>query len=86
MGYIDNPNMVRVDLFKGSGKWYCTVSLNWDRYRSVNAQDGSEDVEDIRSTFYRCMASQFQNRFSGLTAVCLEPYHEHEHPLMIFIP
>lgn len=86
MGYSVDSSMVRVDLFKPSGKWFTTVALRWDRYRTGNPQDGSNCYEDIKDTFRRCMRMQYMDIFNGMTAVCLHPYHEHEHPLMITIP
>lgn len=86
MNYSEEPNSVRVDIFKPSGKWYTTVALNWDRYRSGNPQDGADDYESIQNTFRRCMKEQFQDRWSGMTVVCLEPYHENAFPLMITLP
>lgn len=78
-GFCLNPSMVRVDIFKESGKFYDTIELNWDRYYTER-NDGVELIDD---TFKRCMKEQYPNRFTGLFAVCLEPYHEHSYPLMI---
>jgi len=80
MHYSDNPAMVRVDFFKDSGKWYTTEEMKWDRYRT-NEKDGS--YEDIVETFKRCLREQFKGHYQGMIAICLEPYHEHAHPLMV---
>lgn len=76
MGFIDNETMVRVDIFKESGKWYDTVAITFDTYSY------KEKGETIHETFRRCMKDQI-NRYEGMTAICLEPYHESAHPLMI---
>lgn len=86
MGYSDNPHMVRVDVFKPSGKWYTTIALNWDRYKTGNPQEADSNYESIHDSFHRCMREQFCNKYCGMLAVCLEPYHENGHPLMITIP
>jgi len=72
--------MVRVDFFLPSGKWKYTESLRFDRYHTH--VDG-QSVELIHDTFKRCLREQFPNNYHGMTVVCLEPYHEHAHPLMV---
>ena len=80
MNYSISPEMVRVDFFKESDKWQYTVAMKWDRYTSL-----TDDLfyEDIQDTFKRCLREQFPDRFIGLTAVCLEPYHKNAYPLMV---
>ena len=65
--------MVRIDFFKESGKWYTTIAIKFDNYHT-------ED-EHIRDTFDRCIKEQVKG-LKGMTAVCLDPYHEHSHPLL----
>ena len=79
MNYSENPSMVRVDFFKASGKWYTTEEMQWDRY-SVD-KDGTNEL--IHDTFRRCLKHGFDGYYSGMTAVCLEPCHEHGYPLML---
>lgn len=76
--YSDDPQRVRVDIFKPGGKWYTTIEVKWLRYRSGN----DESIHDIfrESLRKECNSS---NAYQGMTAVCLNPYHEHAHPLMI---
>jgi len=87
MNYSNDPEMVRVDFFKDSGKWGYTEAMKWDRYRTTLVTENetyiASNYEDIQGTFKRCLREQFPDRFIGLTAVCLEPYHEHAHPLMV---
>jgi len=79
MHYSDKPNSVRVDFFKlPSYKWYATEQLNWTRY-TTKLED---DIELIHTTFARLLHEQI-HRYHGMLAVCLEPYHEHAHPLCI---
>lgn len=75
MGYTDDPTMVRVDIFKNSGKWYTTLAIEWLYY--------SSDNQLIHDIFRESLKKHLGNKFSGMTAVCLEPYHEYSHPLMI---
>lgn len=81
MGFATEDHMVRVDLWKDSGKWYDTVALKWDRYETKK----DNAVELIHETFRRCFKEQFFNHYMGMRATCLEPYHEHSHPLSIII-
>jgi len=75
--FSQNPEMVRVDFWKESGKWYDTVELKWDRYKSEN--DG--EIELIHETFNRCLKEQYAGHYRGMRATCLEPYHENAHPI-----
>ena len=74
-GFSTDPEMVRVDIFKPSGKWYTTIALKWIGYKDVL----------IHEAFESSMKIQHPNNWDGMTAVCLDPYHEHSHPLMIVI-
>jgi hypothetical protein len=78
MGYIENPEMVRVDFFKESGKWYTTIAMKWVSYSSTQFLIYDVFRESLRAHF-----KESGIRFTGMWAVCLEPYHEHAHPLMI---
>lgn len=71
--------IVRVDFFKQSGKWHAKEGMLWDRYKSVD----SNGYESLRDTFLRCLKNQFGDRYNGMIAVCLEPYHEHSYPVMV---
>lgn len=78
MGYTTNPQMVRVDIWKGL-KWYTTLELDWNKYSAGNGGV----YEHIRDTFKRLMDEQYPGQFKGMKATCLEPYHEEGYPLMI---
>ena len=82
MHYSDNPSSVRVDIWTASGKWYETIEMVWDRYTTTI--DG--EIELIHKTFRRCLLKAKPNlktRHEGWMATCLDPYHEHGHPLML---
>lgn len=77
--YSDNPKSVRVDFFKASSdKWYTTETLIWI---------DSDDL--IGRSFARALDAHLSKRddgsrrLSGMTAVCLEPYHKFSHPVML---
>lgn len=78
MGYSDNPASVRVDFFKESGKWYCTEAVEWCGYDAALIHDAFRDSLRIHLT-----QEDGRIRLEEMTAVCLEPYHEHAHPLMM---
>ena len=80
MGFSENDSDVRVDLFKPSGKWYTAMKLEWKKYL---AKEG-----DIISVFKEHLFEQYPYLKYGhedWKVVCLKPYHEHEHPLMIIL-
>ena len=71
--YNDNPKMCRVDIFKPSGKWIETRSIEFIHYYGCifKAFNLSIDEADIG--------------YLGMNAVCLEPYHSNSHPIQITI-
>lgn len=83
--YTTNPAHCRVDIFKPSGKWYCTVVIDMSgHYNGGLVEDhvrycllNKVVPGDIILNNEKYMLSQ------GYMAVCLEPYHEHSHPVMI---
>jgi hypothetical protein len=79
MNYSNDDSMVRVDFFKPSGKWYETVAVKFVCYWSSD-KPGGMLVEDA---FVKSLELCMGDRLKGMTAVCLEPYHEHTHPLMV---
>ena len=83
MGYTEKSESVRVDFFKESGKWHGTREMIWDRFQS---QCSKNDYESIHDIFERCLSQSYPIQYSGMYAVCLYPYHENAHPLMIKIP
>lgn len=74
MNYSNDESMVRVDFFKPSGKWYTTEAVKWTGgYRDVHIIDA----------FKASLREHLEGRLSDMDAVCLEPYHEHQHPIML---
>ena len=74
--YSDDPAMVRVDFFKESGKWYTTEAVKWT--------GGYKDCL-IHDAFAQSLRDHFaeKRRLSDMRAICLEPYHEHSHPISL---
>lgn len=78
MGYDKRDYMVRVDFFKPSGNsWYTT--------EAVDMQD-IYNVPLIHDAVLGALEKHLKGRLRGMTAVVLEPYHQHSHPLMLQIP
>jgi hypothetical protein len=70
--YSNNERSVRVDFWKSSGKWYCTEAVQWiGLYRN----------ESIHMAFARSLKEHLGERLKDMVATCLEPYHEHCHPI-----
>lgn len=74
--YSDDPCMCRVDFFKPSGKWYDSVAVSFE---------GLYDTPLIHDAFREALERAKLMR-RGFRAVCLEPYHQHSHPIMLTIP
>ena len=72
--YSDDPEMVRVDFFKSSGKWYETEAVRWT---------GKYKDSQIFEEFAKSLRDGLGSRLQEMDAVCLEPYHEHSHPIQI---
>jgi hypothetical protein len=71
--------MVRVDFFKESGKWHDTVDMEWLYWeKEVLIHDAF--LLSLRKKLLKEDGTYYEE---GTTAVCLEPYHESAHPLMI---
>lgn len=74
MNYSENPGHVRLDRFKGSGKWYDTHVLNMEHhyldsflYKAIMKAMIKQDIKLDQEWF----------------AVILEPYHKNAHPYVI---
>lgn len=85
--YSDKANSVRVDFFKKSGEWYCTEAVEWKTYDGTLTEGGKL----IHDAFAETLVAHLRDpktervRLDDMTAVCLEPYHEHAHPLMLSV-
>jgi hypothetical protein len=78
--YTENPRMVRVDFFKTNAfgrptKWYLTEAVEFTPYDGVLIHDA----------FTQSLERHLEGRLRGMVAVCLEPYHEHSHPIVVVV-
>jgi len=92
----NDPAMVRVDFFKERGKWYTTEAVEWTG-PYLGKDEATGKVTLIHDSFVESLAAHFEKsedptdlaqkggrwRLEEMVAVCLEPYHEHSHPLMV---
>lgn len=76
--YSDKADQVRVDFFKQSGKWYTTEAVIW-----TGKWDGTTDIHESFSKSLRDHFKETPDRLSEMDAICLDPYHEHTHPIQI---
>ena len=76
MNYAEDPFMCRVDFFRASGKWYTTEAIDMIKVW------GESDMIDA---VHKAIVFHTNGRLNGMTAVCLEPYHEHSHPVMVIV-
>ena len=76
MGYSNEEDMVRVDFFKSSGKWYTTEAVKWtgDYYGYSLADEFSKSLRDHFGK---------TPRLGDMDAVCLEPYSTAPYPIML---
>lgn len=93
MGYSDDPHNVRVDFFKPSGKWAYTEQVKFGQYFSPSSEyaprsGGGQLIHDAFESSLRKHLTKEDGtlRHAGMWAICLEPYHEHAHPLMMIVP
>lgn len=81
---INNGTYVRVDFFKSSGKWYTTEWIKWTGpyYGSFGNGELKRPAALIHDAFMISL-HDFAHYPGGMRAVCLEPYHEHAHPISV---
>lgn len=89
MGYSSNEGRVRVDIFKESGKWYSTASVDMsDYYNEPLIHEGlykacmDEFHEDRENWGLSISIKDWIEKDNGFV-VCIEPYHENSHPICI---
>lgn len=81
--YSDDPHMVRVDFFKETGKWYTTEAI------AMTGEWKGGPHSQLHDMFAKALIKHLTHdghgsvRLDDMIAVCLEPYHEHSHPLMM---
>ena len=69
--------------FKDSGKWYCTESVEWKTYDEFSKGGKSIDHAFAEALVHHLTGEKGKVRLQGMTAVCLDPWHEHTHPQMM---
>jgi hypothetical protein len=65
----------RVDFFKPGGKWYATEEIGFGRLYPLSPNDA------LRTA----INAQLPGRYTGMIAVCLEPYVQNSFPAMITV-
>jgi hypothetical protein len=87
MGFTTDERMVRVDFFKSSGKWYTTEAVKWtgEYDKGLIHREFARSLRDHLSKDFPAVGDVGTPRLSGMLAVCLEPYHQHTHPIMLHV-
>lgn len=75
--FSTNESCVRVDIFKASGKWYSTFAIDMAGYYKEPSLKEALAKALYEQTRYK------EDEEGDLFAVCLDPYHENSHPIMI---
>lgn len=87
MAFTTNSGRVRVDFFKPSGKWYGTASVDMtNHYEGLIHKCFMAACEAEQANANGEWGHTFKPRdilCEGWSIVCLEPYHEHSHPIML---
>lgn len=95
--YSDDPAMVRVDFWKESGKWYATEAVKWigpyfgskessEKFKAPHGLIHDGFLASLRAHLKPTSPGNTRLRYSGMRATCLEPYHEHTHPISVIVP
>lgn len=75
MNYSNTPGMVRVDRFKIRGKWYETMAVDMSEFY---------EEPNIHAALRKAIeASGHKINLVDFMYVCLEPYHQYEHPIIL---
>lgn len=83
MHYSQHPDSIRVDFFKNSGAWYCTEEVKWTGQWIGTTIIHREFANSLIAHLRISDSDGVRFRLMGMTAVCLEPYHESAFPLMV---
>ena len=70
--YSDNPSHVRIDAFRGSGKWYLSEMVDMTGFYEL------PPMEAVK----RAVTLKLKGRLIGMWIVCLDPYCESPYPVM----
>lgn len=88
MGYTVNESMVRVDIFKPSGKWYESIAIDMNEFynepiihdalkKALAKGDTNDRKWETIDGSERTLTSKF--------AICLHPYHENAFPICVWL-
>lgn len=77
MNYSVNSSHCRVDIFKPSGKWYQTLVIDTEEYYYDLIHDA------VEKALKDSLGKNHEEFHKGWYGVCLEPYHENSHPVML---
>jgi hypothetical protein len=88
MGFTTNDSRVRVDFFKPSGKWYGTGSIDMRVHYNGPIHDCVRQACEAEQALGS--RGEWGHTFTpaewlagGGSIVCLEPHHEHSHPIIL---
>ena len=76
--YSNEARSVRIDIFKTTGKWYATEAMPW--YFTPGTT--WEKPAPMWNEFMVAVRRTLGDRYTGMTIVCLEPYHPNAYPLL----
>lgn len=82
MNFSERDGNVRVDLFKKSGTWYTTESIDMTQfYLADNPETALIKAMELKPDGVFAKAKSWLE--SGGVIVCLIPYHKHSCPVML---
>ena len=76
MGYSERDSVVRVDLFKESGKWAYTIALDMNAWYD-HPKGPKEAVREALKAH-----KHWGSSYVYYTVVCLEPFHKTSFPVL----
>lgn len=83
MGYSEDEDMVRVDVYKPSGKWSQTMAIRWKTWTG-DIRDGGKLIHDaFREALNYDKHGKMLFEQDYYIFSCVSPYHEHEHPILL---
>lgn len=82
MGYDSDDSMVRVDFFTYTITLGGKLHLKWEYTEAIKWLTWKGDEKLIHDAFLEALEAANLHRGIGI-AICLEPYHEHSHPITV---
>ena len=80
--YSENPNMVRVDYWKESGKWYMTEAVDMDNVYQVPLVQVAVEVA-MNDHWEKTRSPDRRQAWNQFTITVTEPYHMNAYPVMV---